>query len=319
MLGVAGLLGNILREGRETLFGFNLATYIVIASVLISAIALNANAGVIRYYRFETNNGTPVSNGQTLTVADDSSGNNLNGTAIGTPQYVTTPFVSPIPQTGAINHFALLGSTGNGVLLSGAVVPILAPSFTVEASFNLTSTNPNTGDVKPILRVEDPSTGTGVLSLELLNLNGTGGTNDLLLVMSNDTLELRSFDLTANTNYFVAATCSGTDVRFYLNGSLVDSTSISPHPNFVPFTGSGAIGAAIGNDVPGDLAFQGDIDEVRISNTVLTPSQFLPEPASLSLFGLVGVVLSRRRRRCAWPPKPSPRRDIMEVRIGLQP
>ena len=57
------------------------AFFFVIALVGISA--LTAHADTVAYYRFETNNGVSVSNGQTMTVADDSSGNNRNGVAVG--------------------------------------------------------------------------------------------------------------------------------------------------------------------------------------------------------------------------------------------
>jgi sugar lactone lactonase YvrE len=262
----------------------------------LTAINTAANGNVVRYYRFETNNGVSVSNGETMTVADDSSGNGLNGTVFGSPTYTTTPFPNPVPQTGASNQYAMLCGTGKGVLLSGATVPILAPTFTVEAYFDLTSTNPNTGDVKPIIRVEDPTTGEGVFTLEFLNARGSNGngTDDLLLEMSNDGLELYDFDLQADADYFVAATCDGTNVNLYVDGDLIDSGSISG------FTGSGTIGAAIGNDVPGNAAFQGYIDEVRISNTALSPSQFLdavPEPASFPMLVLCGVALHCRRNR----------------------
>jgi hypothetical protein len=59
-----------------------------------------------------------------------------------------------------------------------------------------------------------------------------------------------------------------------------------------------AIGAAIGNSVVGQAAFQGNIDELRISDVAIPPSQFLnvtPEPTSLALFTLGGAVFVRRR------------------------
>lgn len=169
--------------------------------------------------------------------------------------------------------------------------PILAPTFTVEAYFRLTSTDPGTGDVKPILRVGTP--GSGVLSLELLNLDGNGGTDDLLLVMSNDALELHRFDVLPNTNHHVAATFDGAKASLYLDGALVDSA------NFSGFSGSGTMAAAIGNSTLGNEAFQGNIDELRISDVALTPSQFLvPEPSWLGLGGLALLPrLCRRRER----------------------
>ncbi|MGA2584805.1 MAG: LamG domain-containing protein [Tepidisphaeraceae bacterium] len=265
--------------------------------LFLAVVNTAANGDVVRYYRFETNNGAPVSNGETMTVADDSSGNGLNGTVFGSPTYVTTPFPSPVPQTGATNQYAMSCGTGNGVLLSGATVPILAPTFTVEAYFDITSINPNTGDTKAILRVGAGGTDANPFSLELLNAQGENGngTNDLLMEMSNDGLELYDFDLLSNTNYFVAATYDGSIASLYVNGNLVDSSS------FTGFTGSGTIDAAIGNDPTGNgAAFQGYLDEVRISNTVLSASQFLdavPEPASISILGLGSLALLGRRGR----------------------
>ena len=55
-------------------------------------------------------------------------------------------------------------------------------------------------------------------------------------------------------------------------------------------------------DLGGGRAFDGFIDEVRLSNTVLTASQFLraeprvPEPASVMLLAMAGGALLRRRR-----------------------
>jgi hypothetical protein len=281
--------------------GGKIAEYTTNGALVNSAVVsgLNSPRGIVvtsrttAYYRFETNNDTPVTNNQALTVADDSSGNGNNGTAIGSSTYVTTPFPNTIPQTGASNQYALYPGSHGGVLLSGATAPILAPTFTFEASFDLTSVNPNTGDVKPIFRCE--GNGTGILAVELLDLDGSGTTDDLLVEMSNDTLEQVADGLSINTPYFVAETYDGTTAKLYLNGSLIESTP------FTNFSGSGTYNAAIGDDVTGDLNFPGYIDEVRISDVALSPSQFLdvvsiPEPSSLGMSGLAIAGLLRRKR-----------------------
>jgi hypothetical protein len=53
-------------------------------------------------------------------------------------------------------------------------------------------------------------------------------------------------------------------------------------------------------DMAGGRAFDGWMDEARLSDAVLTSDQFLrvvtiPEPASLGLLGLIGAAMCRRR------------------------
>src|SRR5436305_1062009 len=113
--------------------------------------------------------------------------------------------------------------------------------------------------------------------------------------MSNDTFELRRLDLQVNTNYHVAATLDGTVAKLYLDGTLVDSGS------FASFAGSGTSAGGIGCDpfIPADSYFHGNIDEVRISDVALPPSQFeVPEPgrSALAIFVAAATLLPHRKR-----------------------
>ena len=102
---------------------------------------------------------------------------------------------------------------------------------------------------------------------------------------------------------FVAGTLDDATgkMKLYVNGNLVDSitTSVRPldalDPNWSP-------GLSIGCDQTGQYGeyFNGWIDEVRLSNAALDPSQFLmpvPEPGSAAVFCLgAGIWVVARRR-----------------------
>lgn len=114
--------------------------------------------------------------------------------------------------------------------------------------------------------------------------------------------------------YNFAATSDGTFLNLYVDGVLVASTDMTGTSsdtrlsNGSTGTASGSdwtagvwtVGRGLYNGAHNDRAY-GLIDEVRISDTALTPSQFLasqaiPEPASLTLTGLAALPLLRRRR-----------------------
>jgi hypothetical protein len=89
-------------------------------------------------------------------------------------------------------------------------------------------------------------------------------------------------------------------MKLYANGNVVASTttSIRPlgalDPNYFP-------GVGMGGDLNGQYGeyLNGWLDDVRVSNTALDPSQFLiPEPSAFALSGLAAALLLFVGRRC---------------------
>jgi hypothetical protein len=101
---------------------------------------------------------------------------------------------------------------------------------------------------------------------------------------------------------FVAGTLDNAtgDMDLYVNNVLDASTVTTNRPYGALQAGQNP-GLGIGNTEDANYYeyFDGLIDEVRISNVALTPSQFLdaPEPASLGLFVAAGISLLFRRPR----------------------
>src|SRR5439155_17158167 len=108
------------------------------------------------------------------------------------------------------------------------------------------------------------------------------------------------------TWYNLAAVSDGSTLRMYVNGSLVASTPLgSADPRLAVGTTSGgdwhagewSVGRGLFNGGHTDRGY-GFIDEVRISNSALDPSQLLapvPDPAIGAIF-LLGFL--PRKRRC---------------------
>ena len=272
---------------------------ILLCAFIFSLAGARAAADVQRYYRFETDGGAGVSAGQSINVADDSSGHNRHGAGVAAPTYAVSPLPNPLPG-GSPNSFAFHGDAGvgRGVTLDDAGSPILGTTFTVETFFRLESADPNTGDVKNILRIGDASGGplSQPFGLWIWAGDGVGfGTNDLYFSLDGESFAIPYNNLELNRNYHVAVTYDGTAATLYVDGAPVDSGAYA-------FAGTGTKDGVIGNSTfLNGRVFPGYIDEVRISDVALSPSQFLnvPEPGALALLLPVGVALTARRQRCA--------------------
>jgi len=280
---------------RTSIIAVNLALFVGLA---ISSRAWGQTVG---YYTFSE--GTPGNVATGTGTVLDSSGNGFNGTPVDGPTYSSNVPVTTVPQTGAPDtasmHFS--GSNLQSVFIPDNPAFQLTNSLTLEAYFNVAAT-PNAG------------------GLIIYRGDNRGGLDPYFLTVApGPTLEFGSYDaanaLTSVTTpvpslnkwYFAAGVLNGAtgQMSLYLNGVLQSSIT-TPNRPLGPLDPTQQPGLAIGalqSTFYGDFeSFDGLIDDVRISNTALTPSQFLdatavPEPASLSVLAISSLGLLARRRK----------------------
>jgi Concanavalin A-like lectin/glucanases superfamily len=243
----------------------------VAAGLMVGHVAL---ASTVAYYRFEEGSKGSTATG-TNTILD-SSGNGLNGTPYGSVVYTSNVPVSIIPQTGATNTLSLSfdGSTGR-IFIPDYPLLTITNSLTLEALIYASAPGGGPYNLSQIIFRGDDR---GFLDPYFLGL--TGGN---LLFEVNDAVGNRpsiQAPITLNQWHHVAGTLDGNtgDIRLYIDCALVASNNTSIRP-FGSLTGPNP-GLGIGNlqSVNYSEYFKGLIDEVRISDTALTPDQFLDAP-----------------------------------------
>jgi hypothetical protein len=240
-------------------------------------------AGVVAYWRFEEGSANNRADGTGSIV--DSSGNALAGTPVNGPVYRSDVAANPLPQTGAANNLAL-DFFGTNQFVSVPDYPLLrlTQSLTVEAFIKLRSfqTTSPTREQQVLFRGDDRS-GYDAYELEISG-------NSLMFRVENasDTHALVTADFTPYVGKWAHVAGSLDDatgkMSLYINGILVASTitTVRPLGNL-----TGALpGLGIGNTQSSTYNehFNGLIDEVRISDRALQPSQLLGSgQASLAL------------------------------------
>ena len=269
-----------------------------------------ARAETVAYWRFE--NGAA---GATATGAGsilDSSGHGLNGTPVGSTVYRADVPVNPVPATGAANTRSLdIAAYGARVAVADDPLLALTKSLTLEAFIRPRSGGSgdwNWGQI--IFRGDD----RGGLDPYFLGLNQN--TLYFVIEQGNDPGQyavlaygIQLFD----TWMHVAGTLDDATgaMSLFVDGVSVASMTTSVRP-LGALTGPNP-GIGIGSSQAGgtEETFNGLIDEVRISDVALQPSQFLdaspspvPEidPAGLAsvltlVAGVLGVVERRRTVR----------------------
>ncbi len=288
---------------RTQLAGLALATTFVAAT---------ASAQTVAYWRFE---------GDASTRLLDSSGNNHTLTAQNTSgiAYAAIPesgngsgFLNPVgaallPNAQFVAKTGTDNSTG-GRFLAADSTAFTMNSLTLEMMLNVTGHN-------ALSFLAGHFNGSNnqrsyALSLDANRelqfiLSGNGTATEF--VMSGITLALNtdyylgvSMDLTSPTQaertvtFFIQDLTAGTALQSI---SLTNIATASVHNSTTSF----AIGSQGGGGSAG--SFQGLIDEVRLSQGVLSANQLLvaiPEPsafAALAGLGALGLAASRRRRR----------------------
>jgi len=264
-------------------------------SLLVGVISLagSAAAGTVGYWRFEEGTaGQPAAGAQSVL---DSSGNGLHGTAAHGPVYDNAVPANPVPRTGATNSLCLsFNGINQKVQMDDAPEFQLTHSLTIEAFINPRSTYyNNNGQI--LLRGDsrgghDPYYLCQQFDQILFSICGD----------TNPAVELRAPVPMANQWFHVAATLDDAtgEMRLYINGQLANSrfTTVRPAAQLDPSLEGGV---SIGDTPVAAFVqpFDGAIDEVRLSGTALTPSEFLnaPEPGALAV-GLILAATGLRRR-----------------------
>src|SRR5882672_12352219 len=197
---------------------------------------------------------------------NDSSGNGNNGTLNGGATYSTdTPGGgSSVPNTHSLS---VNGSTGYLEAPNSASLNITGTAITLEAWVK--SPNPATGAYQTIVDKAPWNTTEGGYGLYLTNL---GKARMDLYYGAYYVSVIGSTVLSANNWHHIAGTYNGAQLQIYLDGVL-DGTY-----NYSTTIGATTTSLMIGRGHSPDKTqwYNGLIDEVRVSNTVLYTSAFTP-------------------------------------------
>jgi hypothetical protein len=280
-----------------------------LALAALLGLAGAVEAQTVAYWRFEelpagqefpapTTNGGPDSG-----LAADSSGNgNTLRTFAGFSNPVYSGSVAGPVVNGAANNTSLDFSPNEDLYTTtpNTLNAKVLNQFTLEASFNVNNVTRYHAlvgkDSKPLatsplaplqLKVRDDS---DKLQIEILDAAGNAA-------------QVQSINpITPGQWYQAAAVNDGMNLSLYLNSG--DGAGYVLQGS-VPVTGglynndaTWTVGRGFFNNNITDWT-DGLIDEVRISDVALSPSQFLvavPEPGALGLLGLGGLLALRRRR-----------------------
>lgn len=249
--------------------------------------------------------------------------------------YKTDVAYPTVPQTGAPNNFSVK-NTGGGPAMWNNTLETWSPSaWTVEATFK-----PETGGWRTIVGRDSKGAGTqpgadpnaAAMYFQIQPDNNAAITfqdvtgHQYTAISPANTI--KGFDYPTDNNglkgtwYSMAAVSTGTTLSLYLNDiasgmgyQLVAQTDLTTQgsTNTALSTGAGSggdwkagdfsVGRGLYNGGHVDRAY-GFIDEVRLSDTALAPSDFLaagnpaiPEPGTLALALMGGLPLLLRRRQ----------------------
>jgi hypothetical protein len=286
-------------------------------AIIVSACSVTGRANTIGYYRFEegpaggTLTGTAGDNSQPHTTTADSSGqgNNLrtyNSPANPNQNFDTSPVYSTdvpapiVPATGAADNYSFLFTPNDDIYteVAGTLNPHPFPQFTVEASFKADKL----GVFQSMVDKDgQPISSSPIAPLELKVRGDTNQAQIEIIDSNNADNHVESINpVVANKWYNIAAVDDGSTLSLYLDsGSGYVLQGSVPSAGLVNLNSTWDVGRGFYNNGVTDW-FNGNIDEVRISDTALSPSQFLfytPEPASIGMIAIALAAFGGRRLR----------------------
>ncbi len=248
----------------------------------------STHASVIAHWRFEEGTANSIAAGPDVLL--DSSGNSLDMTPLGGPIYRS------VPNPGSALGLDFDGANDIASRADSSLFQL--QSLTVEAFIRLD----DGASLRQIFFRGDSRGGKDPVYLAVLNGRLRFNLSNLSADQILDTVPL----LPTGVFIHVAGTLDhSTDtMKVFVNGAEIGSKSaagvrpnVALFPNARVSIGGLADGLSIGQH------FNGIIDEVRISDTALAPSQFLgssvPEPSSFALMGLslIGIAGYNWRRK----------------------
>jgi hypothetical protein len=257
-------------------------------------LARYSSGGTVSYIRFEENGGSLARDETGLLDGDlisFTSNQKLpgGGDTYGAGWSTDTP-CSTIPQTGEANTTSMRINGGSTFIdLSNSATLVLGYSFTLEMF------------IKPDELAAQYGAGifgfgsdyTDQLFFRIISSSGNSSFTSLFM---ETRVSFPAEEIRFNAWQHVALVKDQGEYSVYLDGQLLHNEELSPTTDgpyefHNPITGSRTIGDG----------FRGWIDEFRISDEALLPSQFLnatiPEPTTLGLLGLGLLSLLIRKRK----------------------
>ncbi|MGB0993118.1 MAG: LamG domain-containing protein, partial [Akkermansiaceae bacterium] len=251
---------------------------------LTTCVLLNANASTVAHYHLDGN-------------YLDSGGDNLHGSGTSNLSFTTSTAPSSDAGTHALNarnDYDFAAVTHNDSFNLN--------TFTLEAMVRVpvayTNQSPTIGFTSQYVAHKLRSTSTGsFLSSYGMSINQLSGVVNGTAAFTTGGVGLSSTTaINDNEWHHIALTFDGSSLRLYVDhviANQVNNITGTVRTGVAPFLiGAGNFGTPAGNGAF-RRNFQGDIDEVRLSDVALNSSDFLtvPEPSSSLLLGLASVLI----------------------------
>ena len=256
----------------------------VIFAFLTSAI-VPLHAATVAYWRFDEGTGS--------TAFDSSPFGNT--AIINQGNLYSMDVAASVPVNGVPNDYSLhLNGTGQFAMAADSISLRPSSSITMEATVKLS---------------RNIAGNAGIIGRQLGASGGDSFNLGLRGVLNNPFVSIQLGGTSASVDlpeslvvgqwYNLVATWNGSELSLFVNGDLKGSV---PAIGSISYLYSNPVVIGADNEASGYLEwfFPGWIDEVRISDSALAPSQFLaaPEPSTFvfAVVGLVGLLACRRRR-----------------------
>lgn len=285
----------------------NFQALLIVAAVMIGASA--ASAATVAYWRFDNDGKTA---GQTAETVLDETANNNDGSGSNAPTYSSDVFGSQVPLTGDPNTLSIdleRDSSQRIRVEDSNSLDFGDSSFTIEAYVKFETAVTGVASQQFLVWKKEFDSGVADTQLDygiVFARNGSFGASvngRLVLVQGNGSTTnfvgsgLTLTDTTSWHYVSVAFDAVNDQVRFIIDDQ---TATIANTFTAAANTGELIIGAHKNASNIIDAHFDGQIDELRISNTFLDTSELLnvvPTPAALPAgLLMMGAMLSRRRR-----------------------